>query len=231
MKQLTYQKNAAGFPATINKYWYLIVLAMIALLSFGLDFFAIAKVGYCNAYYAAAIKSMTESWHNFFYLAFDPAGVVSVDKPPLGLWMQAVFVMIFGYHGWAMLLPEALAATGSCIMMYILTAKHFGRPAGLISALVFAITPSVIVVARNNTIDAQLVFYLLVATWFLFKALETSKWRHLFLSALFIGLAFNVKMLQAYMILPAVAVVYLIFGKEKFRKNSSLQRSALSLWS
>lgn len=216
MKQLTWQPQSQNF---IKRYWYLIALFFIVLLSFGLDFFAISKIGYGNAYYAAAIKSMTQSFHNFFYLAFDPAGVVSVDKPPLGLWIQALFVLVFGYHGWAMLLPQALGATGATLMMYILTAKYFGHPAGLISALVCAVTPALAVAARNNTIDAQLVFCLLVATWFLFKAIETGKWRPLFLAALFIGLGFNIKMLQAYMILPAVAAVYLIFGREKFRRK------------
>lgn len=202
-----------------KQYWHILVLILIAILSFFLNFYAISKTGYGNAYYAAAIKSMTLNFKNFFYVAFDPAGMVSVDKPPLGLWVQAIFVMIFGYHGWAMLLPQALAATGSCIMMYVLTAKYFGRPAGLISALVFALTPAVVVAARNNTIDSQLVFVLLIAVWFLFKAIEKTKWRYLFLCALFVGLGFNIKMLQAYMILPAVAIIYLIFAKEKFAKR------------
>jgi 4-amino-4-deoxy-L-arabinose transferase-like glycosyltransferase len=203
----------------IKKYWHLLTLALIVLLSFGLNFCAISKIGYGNAYYAAAIKSMTESFKNFFFVSFDPAGFVSVDKPPLGLWIQAIFVLIFGYHGWAMLLPQALAGTGACIMMYALTSKYFGRPAGLISALVFALTPSVVVAARNNTIDTQLIFTLLVAAWFSFKSIDTSKWRYLFICAVFVGLGFNIKMLQAYMILPAVIIAYLIFAKGKFSKR------------
>ena len=194
-------------------------LVLIAALSFGLNFFAISKLGYGNAYYAAAIKSMTESFHNFFYVSFDPAGMVSVDKPPLALWIQALFVLAFGYHGWAMLLPQALAGTGSCLIMYALTAKYFGRPAGLISSLVLALTPAVVVASRNNTMDMQLIFVLLVATWFLFKSIECSRWRYLFLAALFVGLGFNIKMLQAYMILPAVALIYLIFAREKFLRR------------
>ncbi len=208
-----------GLQTLLKKKWYIIALALIAILSFGLNFYAISKIGYGNAYYAAAIKSMTESFKNFFYVSFDPAGMVSVDKPPLALWIQTLFVLVFGYHGWAMLLPQALAGTGSCIMMYVLTAKYFGRPAGLISSLVFALTPAVVVAARNNTMDMQLVFVLLVAAWFLFKSIEKSKWRYLFLCALFVGLGFNIKMLQAYMILPAVALTYLIFAKEKFAKR------------
>ena len=203
----------------IRAHWHLFALAAIAIVAFTLDFAAIGKVGYGNAYYAAAVKSMTESFKNFFYASFDPAGVVTVDKPPLGLWVQTVFVLVFGYHGWAMLLPQALSAVGACIMMYVLTAKHFGRPAGLIAALVFALTPAVAVAARNNTMDMQLVLVLLAAAWFLFKSIETSKRRYLFICAVFVGIGFNIKMLQAYMILPAVAIVYLVFAKGKFIKR------------
>lgn len=203
----------------IIKYWYLIALVLIAALSFWLNFYAISNLGYGNAYYAAAVKSMTQSFKNFFFVSFDPAGMVSVDKPPLGLWIQVLSVTVFGYQGWAMLLPQALAGTGSAVMMYVLTGKYFGRPAGLISALVFAVTPAVVVASRNNTMDMQLVFVLLVSVWFLFKAIEKSKWRYLFYCALFVGLGFNIKMLQAFMILPTIAVVYLVFSKEKFSRR------------
>ena len=198
---------------------HLIILTLIGILSFCLNFYAISKYGYGNEYYAAAIKSMTMNFKNFFFLAFDPSGMVSVDKPPLGLWIQAIFVLIFGYHGWAMLLPQALAGTASCIMLYILTAKYFGRPAGLLSSLIFAVTPAVVVASRNNTIDMQLILVLLIATWFLFKSIDTKKWRWLFIAAGFIGLGFNIKMLQAYMVVPAFAIIYLIFAKEKFAKR------------
>ena len=210
-----------------KKYRYIYLLVGISILSFGLNFYAIAQLGYGNAYYAAAIKSMTQSFHNFFFVSFDPAGMVSVDKPPLALWVQALFVLVFGYHGWAMLLPQALAGTGACLMMYILVARYFGRPAGLISALVFALTPAVVVASRNNTMDMQLVFVLLIAVWYLFKGIETAKWRFLFTAALFVGLGFNIKMLQAYMILPAVGIVYLLFSREKIGRR--ILASAISL--
>ncbi|WP_049776522.1 ArnT family glycosyltransferase [Ethanoligenens harbinense] len=203
----------------LSRKWALLILAGIAALSFGLNFWSISSVGYGNAYYAAAIRSMTQNVHNFFFVAFDPAGVVSVDKPPIGLWVQAIFVLIFGYHGWAMLLPQALAGTGCSLMMYLLVAKRFGRPAGLISALVLALTPSVVVAARNNTMDLQLVFVLLAATWFLFRSIETGKARYFFLAALMVGIGFNVKMLEAYLAVPAMGIVFLIFSKQKIGKR------------
>lgn len=219
MSQKTAEANQPPLPQKLKAKWYAFALAGIVLLSFGLNFYAISQLGYGNAYYAAAIKSMTQSWHNFFFISFDPAGLVSVDKPPLGLWTQALFVLVFGYHGWAMLLPQALAGAGSSAMMYTLTAKRFGRPAGLAAALVFAVTPAVVVASRNNTMDMQLIFVLLVAVWFFFRSIETGKWRWLFLCAVLVGIGFNVKMLQAYLILPAAALVYLLCAKEKLGKR------------
>lgn len=203
----------------IKKNLHLIILTFIAMLSFFFNFYAISKYGYGNEYYAAAIKSMTLNFKNFFFVSFDPSGMVSIDKPPVGFWLQAISVLIFGYHGWAMLLPQALAGTGSCIMIYVLISKHFNRLAGLISSFIFSFTPAVVVASRNNTIDMQLIFVLLVATWFLFKSIENSRKRDLFIAGALIGLGFNIKMLQAYLVLPAFTLVYLIFSKEKLAKR------------
>lgn len=200
----------------INSNCYII---LIAALSFFLNFYAISNYGYANEYYSAAILSMTKSFKNFFFVSFDPSGMVSVDKPPLGLWIQAIFAMIFGFKGWVLLLPQALASTGSCILIYFLVKKYFDRTSALISSLIFAITPIVVAVSRNNTIDMQLVFILLIATWFLFKSIENTKTIHLIIAGIFIGLGFNIKMLQAYMVIPAFAIVYLAFDKSKFSKR------------
>ena len=197
----------------------MITLLLIAMLSFFLNFYAISKYGYGNEYYAAAIKSMTQSFKNFFFVSFDPSGMVSIDKPPVGFWMQAISVLIFGYHGWAMLLPQALAGTGSCIMIYILVSKHFGRPTGLISSFIFSFTPAIVVASRNNTIDMQLIFVLLIFSWFLFKSFENGKKSDLFIAGALIGLGFNIKMFQAYLVLPVFSVVYLVFAKEKLSKR------------
>lgn len=203
----------------MKKNWHIVTLILISMLSFYFNFYAISKYGYGNEYYAAAVKSMTQNFKNFFFVSFDPSGMVSIDKPPVGFWLQVISVLIFGYHGWAMLLPQALAGTGSCIMIYVLTSKHFGRPAGLISSFIFSFTPAVVVASRNNTIDMQLIFVLLLATWFLFKSIEYSRKSDLFISGALIGLGFNIKMLQAYLVLPAFALVYLIFSKEKLAKR------------
>ena len=212
---------SADHPSTsfVKRYRFELSLAAVAVLSFFLFFVAIEQNGTANEYYAAAVKSMTMSFKNFFYISFDPAGMVSVDKPPLGLWTQVLSVLIFGYHGWAMILPQALAGTASCVMVYILTAKYFGKPAGLLASVFFSLTPVVVIASRNNTMDMQLVFVLLAATWFVFRSVETGKWRHLFVAGALIGVGFNIKMLQAYMIVPAVVLFYLLFSKEKLGKK------------
>ena len=155
------------------------ILLGILAFSFFLNFWNISQNGTCNEYYAACVKSMTQSWHNFFFVSFDPAGMVSVDKPPVGLWMQALSCKVFGYSGWAMLLPQALSGTLSCLLIYLLTAKYFSKPTGLAAALIFAVTPAVVLVSRNSTMDMQLIFWLLLAVWFLMKSIDTGKWRWL----------------------------------------------------
>lgn len=197
----------------------ILLIGLICILSFFLNFYAISNYGYGNEYYAAAISSMTKSFKNFFFVSFDPSGMVSVDKPPLGLWMQAISVLIFGYKGWALMLPQALAGTASCLMIYILVKKYFAKIPALLSSFIFAITPIVVAVSRNNTIDMQLIFVLLSATWFLFKSIDKNKIIYLIIAGILIGLGFNIKMLQAYMVLPAFAIVYLIFSKQKFSKR------------
>lgn len=201
--------------AKIKNNLHIIILILIGILSFTLNFYNISIYGYGNEYYAAAIKSMTMNFKNFFFLSFDPSGMVSIDKPPLGFWMQGISVLIFGYKGYAMLLPQALCSTASCIMLYILTSKYFGKKVGLLSSFLFSFTPIVVAVSRNNTIDMELILALLIATWFLFKSIEKDKVKYLFFAAIMVGIGFNIKMLQAYLILPAFVIVYLIFAKGK----------------
>ena len=203
----------------LRENYHILILFLIMLISLFFNLFNISQYGYGNEYYAAAIKSMSENFKNFFFVSFDPAGMLSIDKPPLGFWIQTLSVLILGYSGLALLLPQALASTASCFMMYVLVSKHFGKISGLISAFVFSITPAVVVASRNNTVDMQLVFVLLLSIYFLFKSIEKESPKYLYIAGILIGLGFNIKMLQAYMYLPAICITYLIFAKGKFMKK------------
>jgi 4-amino-4-deoxy-L-arabinose transferase-like glycosyltransferase len=180
-----------------------ILLASIFLLAIFLRLFRLGLDGFSNLYYAATVQSVLTSPHNFFFVSFDPVGFVSVDKPPLGFWVQALSVSIFGFHGWALVLPQALAGALSTLVLYYLVKRVFGVNAGLLAALILAITPISVATARSNTPDSQLTLVLLLAALAAVKAAESGKLRWLVASAALVGVGFNVKMLQAYLVVPA----------------------------
>jgi len=191
-------------------------LGAVLLLAIVLHFFRLDQEGFANLYYAATVKSMLMSWRNFFFASFDPGGFVTVDKPPFGFWVQAFSALVFGFRGWSLLLPQALAGVLSVALLYHLVARVFGAWAGVIAALALTVTPISIAANRNNTIDSQLVFALLLAVWALGRALERGRLRWLIVSAILIGIGFNIKMLQAYMVLPAIWLTYLIAARTRW---------------
>lgn len=196
-----------------------ICISMILILSAILNFANIAIEGYGNGYYAAGVKSMTMSLKNFFFVSFDPAGFVTIDKPAMGFWLQAISAKIFGFSGWSILLPQALAGVISVYLLYYLVKKSFGITAGLISALCLTVTPVFVAASRNNTIDNLLVVTLLFACIALTKAAEEGKAKYLYLSLVLVGIGFNIKMLEAYMIGPAIYITYLLSSKISFKKK------------
>jgi 4-amino-4-deoxy-L-arabinose transferase-like glycosyltransferase len=194
-------------------------ISLILILSAILNFANIGIEGYGNGYYAAGVKSMMMSLKNFFFVSFDPAGFVTIDKPPMGFWIQTIFAKVFGYSGWSILLPQALAGVVSVYLIYYLVKRSFGTIAGFISALCLAVTPVFVAASRNNTIDNLLVVTLLFACLALTKAAEIGKAKYLYISLLFVGIGFNIKMLEAYMIGPAIYITYLLSSAISFKKR------------
>jgi 4-amino-4-deoxy-L-arabinose transferase-like glycosyltransferase len=185
-------------------------LAGVLVLSAALNLYRLDRMGYGNHYYAAAVLSMLQSWQNFFFVSFDPLGFVSVDKPPLGFWIQVASAKFLGFSGISILLPEALASVGSVAVLYALVHRAFGPIAGLLAALGLALTPISVAVSRNNTVDSLLVLTVLLAAWAGMRASESGSLRWLLASAAIIGLGFEVKMLQAYLVAPAIFLTYLV---------------------
>jgi len=184
----------------------LVILALAAVLNFA----GLSREGYNNQYYAAAVRSMSQSWHNFFFASFDPGGFVTIDKPPLGFWFQVASVKLFGFNGVALLIPQALAGVLAVALLYYLVSRSFGCVSGLIAAIALAVTPISVLTSRNNTIDGTLVLFVLLGAWAVLRAAETGKLRWLLLCAAFVGLGFNIKMLEAYLVVPAFGAVYLL---------------------
>ncbi len=206
-----------------------IVLILILLASAFLNIYNIWKDDTVNPYYTAAVTSMMQSFHNFFYASFDAAGFITVDKPPITYQIQTISALIFGMHGWSVILPQALAGVGSVLLMYLLIKPTFGKTAARIASFVMACTPIAVAVARTNNVDALLVFFLLLATWLLFKAIRKGKLIWLLAAFFVVGVGFNTKMLQAYMILPAFLLFYLIAANATIKKKIISLVSALAV--
>lgn len=195
------------------------ILSGIILLAAFLRFYNLDAIGNGNLYYTAAVESMLQSWKNFFFVAAEPGGSVTVDKPPLGLWLQAASAAVFGVNGFAVALPQILAGILSVPVLYLLIKRYFGEAAGLIAAFTLAVTPVSIAVERNNTMDATLIFTLLLAAWAFVKATDTGKLRWLLAGAALVGVGFNIKMMQAFLPLPAFYALYFLGSQERWGRK------------
>ncbi len=210
--------------------WQRAALAAILALGAFVNGWGLWTLGYGNAYYAAAVQSMLRGWHSFLYASFDSAGFVSIDKPPLGFWIQAASAKLFGFSGVALMLPEAAAGVAAVALLHVLVARAWGRSAGLAAALLLAISPISVVASRSNIVDGELVLVLLLAAFAVVRAAETGRLRWLLLGALLVGLGFNVKMLEAYLVVPALGLLYLVAAPVRWwRRLAHLGAAAVVL--
>src|SRR5271167_326267 len=193
-----------------------LALGGILVLAMALRCWRLDAGGFIVPYYFAGVRSMMGSWHNFFYNAFDPAGFVSLDKPPVAFWLQTASAKLLGFGTFSVLLPQVLAGLAAIFVLYTLVSRCFGTGAGLIAALFLALNPISVAVDRSNSTESWLVLTLLLAAGALSRAVETGRARFLLLAAALVGVAFNVKMLVAFGVVPAFALVYLIGAPKTF---------------
>ncbi|MBV9228583.1 MAG: glycosyltransferase family 39 protein [Chloroflexi bacterium] len=195
-----------------------LALAAIILVSVFMNFFQLGQGGF-GTYYPAAVRSMMDNWHNFFFASYDPGGFVTIDKPPVGFWLEVASAKIFGFSPFSVLVPQALAGVLAVLLLYYLVRRYFGVAAGLLAALALALSPISIVTNRNITIDSTLALTLLVGAWAVLRAAETGKLRWLLLSAAIVGLGFNIKMMEAYLVVPAFGLLYLLAAPKSIWKR------------
>jgi 4-amino-4-deoxy-L-arabinose transferase-like glycosyltransferase len=160
--------------------------------------------------YGAAARSMSESWHDFIFGAFDPAGTVTVDKLPGALWLQALSLRIFGFHIWALVLPQVVEGVLTILVLYRAVRRLTGPAAGLVAAAVLAVTPVTVLLNRGNVSDSLLILLLVLAADATSAALLTGSLRQLLVAGVWVGFAFQAKMVQAWLVLPALAAAYLL---------------------
>jgi 4-amino-4-deoxy-L-arabinose transferase-like glycosyltransferase len=187
-----------------------LALAGVLALSALLNVYKLSQNSYANIFYSAGVKSMLRSLHNFLFVSFDPGGLVTVDKPPLALWLQAASAKLFGFSPLSLLLPEAIAGVLAVALLYHLLARRFGTIAALAGALAMAVFPSLVAVSRANGVDPLLILLMLLACAAGLRATETGRWKALLCCALFVGLAFNTKTLAALLVVPGIALAYLL---------------------
>jgi 4-amino-4-deoxy-L-arabinose transferase-like glycosyltransferase len=184
----------------------LLVIAAVAAVAYGWGM-AGASV---EPFYGAAARSMSQSWHDFIFGAFDPAGTVTVDKLPGALWMQALSLRVFGFHIWALVLPQVVEGVLTILVLYRAVRRLAGPAAGLTAAAVLAVTPIAVLLSRGNVSDSLLILLLVLAADAMSAALLTGSPRQLLIAGVWVGLAFQAKMIQAWLALPALAAAYLL---------------------
>nr|WP_055505749.1 glycosyltransferase family 39 protein [Nonomuraea pusilla] len=188
--------------------------ALWAVLAAASVLYAWGLRGDANEYYAAAVLSGTQSWKAFFFGALDAGSFITVDKPPLALWVMGLSARVFGYGTWSMLLPQTLAGVAAVALVHSAVRGSFadarqGHAAALVAAVAMTLTPITVAINRDNNPDTVLVLLLVLAAWFCLRALRTGRTAPLLVCALLVGLGFNTKMLQAYLVVPAFAAAYL----------------------
>ena len=204
-----------------------VVLALAAVL-YSWD---LSRNGDANAFYAAAVLSGTESWKAFFYGALDSASFITIDKPPFAFWIMEISARVFGFNSWSLLLPQAAEGVATVAVVYAavrrsvasLTGERGAYAAALIAALALTLTPIVVAIDRDDNPDTLLTLLLALGAWALLESLRAGRtakghpllW--LILSAVAFGLAFNTKMLEGFIALPALPIVYLIAADARLR--------------
>jgi 4-amino-4-deoxy-L-arabinose transferase-like glycosyltransferase len=196
---------ASGLAAVTPRAVLVGIAALAAVLRFdGLGAMPV------NPYYDAAVRSMGSSWHAFLVGAFNPNASVAIDKPPVDVWLQVASTKLFGFTHFALLLPEALASVVAVVLLYDIVRRGFGRTAGLAAAAALAVLPIQVITARSDTMDGAMMAMLVLAAWLVVRAVERNRARELYLAAAVVGLAFETKLFEALVPLPALALLFLL---------------------
>ena len=193
----------------------LALLALTALLYTA----GLSRNGWANDFYSAAVQAGTKSWKAFFFGSFDSSSFITVDKTPAALWAMELSARVFGVNDWSVLLPQAAAGVASVAVLYAAVRRWSGPAAGLIAAGVLAITPVATLMFRFNNPDALLVLLMTAAAYAMVRAIDSGRTRWIVLAGALLGFGFLAKMLQAFLVLPAFALVYLVAGPPRLGRR------------
>ncbi|GAA1336851.1 glycosyltransferase family 39 protein [Saccharothrix algeriensis] len=186
--------------------------ALVALLAgtAALYLWNLTDSGWGNSYYAAATQAGAQSWTAWLFGGLDAGGVITVDKPPAALWVSGLFARVLGFSSWAVLAPQAIEGVLAVWLLHATVKRTSGPVAGLLAGAALALTPVAVLVFRFNLPDALLVLLMVAGAYCTVRALEKASWKWLALAGVAVGFAFLAKMGQAFLVLPAFAVAYLV---------------------
>jgi len=191
--------------------WALLALtAVLYLVDLGRD-------GWANDFYAAAVQAGTRSWKAFFFGSSDAANFITVDKTPASFWLMELSARLFGLNSWSMLVPQALEGIASVALLYAAVRRWYGPWAALLAGLTLAVTPVAALMFRFNNPDALLVLLMTAAAYATVRAIESGRTRWLVLAGALLGFAFLAKMLEAFLVLPAFGLAYLVAGPRRWQ--------------
>ncbi len=216
--------------------WPRLALAALLVGTGVLYLWALGRSGWANTFYSAAVQAGTKSWKAMFFGSSDSANFITIDKPPASLWVMDVSARLFGVNSWSILVPEALEGVAAVGIVYATVRRWFGSGAGLLAGAVLAVTPVAALMFRFNNPDALLVLLLTGAAYAMVRALEAGQTRWLVLASTLVGFGFLTKMLQALLVVPAFALVYLIAAPNPIRRRvgqlalAGVALVAASLW-
>ncbi|MGO8960129.1 MAG: ArnT family glycosyltransferase [Streptosporangiaceae bacterium] len=204
-------QTEASTSARRHRYLLWSLLAVTAMLYLA----GLSRNGWANDFYAAAVQAGSTSWKAFFFGSFDASNFITVDKTPASLWVMELSARIFGLNYWSMLVPQALAGVASVAVLYAAVRRWYGPWAGLLAGAVLAVTPVATLMFRYNNPDALLVLLMTVGSYAMVRAVESGRTRWLMLAGTALGFGFLTKMLQAFLVLPAFGLVYLVAGPRR----------------
>ena len=194
----------------ISSTWAMFAQPGVIGLAAVLYLFNLTVSGFANTYYSMAAQAASQSWSAWFWGSLDAGNFITLDKPPLATMLMGMSVRVFGLSSWSILLPEALCGIATVALLFIAVRRYFGPAAATIAAVVAALTPAAVLMFRYDNPDALLTLLLVGAGYAFMRALEHGRLRWVILSALLVGLAFDTKFLQAYLVLPAFALTYFV---------------------
>jgi 4-amino-4-deoxy-L-arabinose transferase-like glycosyltransferase len=206
-------QTAADISRRRHRYLLWALLAVTAILYLA----DLGRNGWANDFYAAAVQAGTRSWKAFFFGSSDAANFITVDKTPASFWLMELSARLFGLNSWSMLVPQALEGVASVALLYAAVRRWYGPWAALLAGLTLAVTPVAALMFRFNNPDALLVLLMTAAAYATVRAIESGRTRWLVLAGALLGFAFLTKMLEAFLVLPAFGLGYLVAGPRRWQ--------------